>query len=90
MASDTMALSDDQIDKLLVEAESRLAVNGSKTSALVKGNKNTAVVAVASTTTVAAPATEAPKEQDKQAEELTIRTPKLAVKDKNVCLGPLF
>jgi hypothetical protein len=51
----------------------------------VKGNKNTAVVAVASTTTVAVPTAETPREQDKQAKELTIRTPKLVVKDKNVC-----
>jgi hypothetical protein len=78
-----MELSDDQIDKLLAEAESRLASNGSNTSALVKKNNHTTVVAVASTTTVVAPATETPKEQDKQPKELTIRTPKLAVKGKN-------
>lgn len=85
MASTTMDLSHEQIDRLLAEAESRLAGNASETSALVKKNKDAAIVAVAPTTTTVTPATETPKEQDKQAKELTVRTPKLTVKDKNVC-----
>lgn len=85
MASTTMDLSDDQIDKLLAEAESRLAAGGSQTTALVP--QNTAVIAAASTTItpVAGQPTTAPKEEPKQAKELTVRVPKPAFKNKHVC-----
>jgi hypothetical protein len=75
-------LSDEQIDRLLSEAESRLAGRAPQKSALIQQQSN-AVVAT-TTTSAPGPATEPVKDQKKQAEKLTVRVPKPVIKEKKV------
>lgn len=81
-----MDLSDDQIDKLLSEAESRLATRGTGKSALVS-HQSQAVIAVAET--AAAPVQPVP-DRAKQAKELSVFVPKPAIKEKKVSPNALF
>ncbi|KAB5558282.1 Fcf2 pre-rRNA processing-domain-containing protein [Coniochaeta sp. 2T2.1] len=88
MATTTMTdvdLSDDQIDRLLAEAESRLAARGPSTSALVQ-HQSQAVLATTATATPAVPGTAPTTVQDptKQAKELSVRVPKPVIKEKKV------
>lgn len=88
MATTTMMdLSDDQIDKLLAEAELRLAARGTGKSALLS-QQSPAVLAVAETTVPAAPGTAVAPVQDqgKEAKDLSVRVPKPVIKEKKVCL----
>lgn len=88
-----LGLPDDEIDRLLSEAEARLAGNGSN------GNADAAVAAVAPASaskapaSVAAPAAPSAGEQtavpEKQSEKLSVRVPQLAQKKKVcVCSAP--
>lgn len=79
-------LSDDQIDKLLSEAESRLAARGTGKSALVP-HQGAAVLAVSET--AATPAQAAP-DQAKQAKELSVLVPKPVIKEKKVSSNTFF
>ncbi|KAB5570437.1 Fcf2 pre-rRNA processing-domain-containing protein [Coniochaeta sp. 2T2.1] len=76
-------LSDDQIDRLLSEAESRLAARGPSTSALVQ-HQSQAVLATTETATPAVPGPAPTTVQDptKQAKELSVRVPKPVIKEK--------
>lgn len=81
----TMDLSDDQIDKLLAEAESRLAARSTGKSALAP-HQSQAVLAIPDTATqVASGSAVTPvQDQTRQAKELAVRVPKPAIKDKKV------
>ena len=76
----TLGLPDDEIDRLLLEAEARLSGNGNSDAV--------AVVPAANTTTaiVAAPVAPTAGEQrpvsEKKSEKLTVRVPQLAQKQK--------
>ncbi|KAH8910166.1 Fcf2-domain-containing protein [Coniochaeta sp. PMI_546] len=78
-----MDLSDDQIDKILAEAELRLAARGTEKSALLS-QQSPAVLAVAETTVPAAPGTAVAPVQDqgKEAKDLSVRVPKPVIKEK--------
>jgi hypothetical protein len=89
MATTTMMdLSDDQIDKLLAEAESRLAARGTGKSALAP-HQSQAVLAMAETAAPAVPGTAVTPVQDqvKQAKEVSVRVPKPVIKEKKVRLN---
>ncbi|KAK1768639.1 Tryptophanyl-tRNA synthetase [Phialemonium atrogriseum] len=72
MSDITMDLSDEQIDRLLSEAESRLAVQDSPVAA--PSNRNKSAIPSASTAVVST--TELPKGQAKLPEGMTVRVPK--------------
>jgi hypothetical protein len=78
-----MDLSDDQIDQLLAEAESRLAARGPGNSALLP-HQSPAVLSAVDTTTPAAPGTTATPVQDQTKQELSVRVLKPVIKEKQV------
>lgn len=76
-----MDLSDEQIDRLLSEAESRLAVQDSPVAAPSNRNK----LAIPSALTAVVSTTELPKGQAKLPEGMTVRVPKPPKTKKKVC-----
>jgi tryptophanyl-tRNA synthetase len=79
----TFGLPDDEIDRLLSEAEARLSGNGSVDAVAVAGDA--AAVAKTPTTVVAPPAPTAGEQTsvpEKKSEKLTVRVPQLPQKNK--------
>jgi tryptophanyl-tRNA synthetase len=75
----TLGLPDDEIDRLLLEAEARLSGNGSSDAvAVVPAAKTTAIVAAP----VAPTAGEQRPVSENKSEKLTVRVPQLAPKQK--------
>jgi hypothetical protein len=75
----TLGLPDDEIDRLLLEAEARLSGNGSSDAvAVVPAAKTTAIVAAP----VAPTAGEQRPVSENKSEKLTVRVPQLAQKQK--------
>lgn len=84
MADATTDLSDDQIDKLLFEAECRLAVRGSQ-NGLVPTNHLTTAAATSTVTTLASTVNTTiglPKPPTNQSKELSVRVPEPIVRKK--------
>jgi hypothetical protein len=83
MATTTMLdLSEDQIDRLLAEAESRLAARAPGKAALVPHQSS--VLATEPAPAVPDTATTTVQDQQKVAKELSVRVPKPVVKEKKV------
>lgn len=80
-----MDLTDDQIERLLVEAESRLAARDPSKPALVS-LQSQAVVATGEMAQSAPGTAPSPAQnQPNQAKDLSVRVPKPVIKEKKVC-----
>lgn len=79
MADTALDLSDEQIDRLLAEAESRLAAQ----ETAITLNKDKAVVSTSPATV--APTTDLPNERAKLSKDLSVRKPELRKDKKKVC-----
>lgn len=84
----TFGLPDDEIDRLLSEAEARLSGNGSLGAVAVASEDAAAAAAKTPTTVVAPPAPTAGEQTsvpEKKSEKLTVRVPQLPQKNKVRC-----